>query len=44
MAGKPKCLETGDDLRESIQRLDRVSAHCAPAGRSSGAEAGAGRW
>lgn len=26
MAGKPKDLERGDDLRESIQHLDQVSA------------------
>ena len=29
MAGKPKGLVTGDDLRESIQRLDQVSARIA---------------
>lgn len=26
MAGKPKDLETGDNLRDSIQHLDQVSA------------------
>ena len=29
MAGKPKDLVTGDDVRESIQRLDQVSARIA---------------
>jgi hypothetical protein len=29
MARKPKDLETGDDLRESIQHLDQVSGRVA---------------
>jgi hypothetical protein len=29
MGGKPKDLETGCNLRESIQRLDQVSARIA---------------
>jgi hypothetical protein len=29
MAGRPKDLETGDDLRESVQHLDQVSARIA---------------